>query len=122
MKKFIKSNWVHTDSENIDPKLTQQVFRSDNCMVVRYIYEPRLEFPEHSHPQEQVTIVRRGELLFNIDGEEIILKKNDICAISPNIPHSTKVLSDEGAETLSIFTPLQEKIIIDRRKTPRPTG
>jgi len=116
MKDYIKSNWIHTDSQTVDPKLTQQVFRSDNLMAVRYVYEPGLEFPEHSHPQEQVTIVRRGQLLFTINGEEVTLKTNDICAISPNIPHSTKVLSEEGAETLSIFTPLKEKIIIDRRK------
>jgi quercetin dioxygenase-like cupin family protein len=116
MKDYIKSNWIHTDAQEIDPKLTQQVFRSENLMAVRYVYEPGVEFPEHSHPQEQVTIVRRGELLFTINGEEVPLKKNDICAISPNIPHKTKVLSEDGAETLSIFTPIKENVIIDRRK------
>ncbi|MGD9487490.1 MAG: cupin domain-containing protein [Calditrichaceae bacterium] len=114
MRRYIKSSWIQTNAESLDPKLTQQVFKSQNIMVVRYVYEPGLEFPEHSHPQEQVTIVSSGELLFDIDGEKVKVKKDEICAISPNVPHSTKVISEEGAQTVSIFTPIKDRVIIER--------
>ena len=58
MKKYIKSNWIETDRQHLDPKLTQQIFTSANVMVVYYIYEPGLEFQRHSHPQEQITIIQ----------------------------------------------------------------
>ena len=64
MQKYIKSNWLETDQEKIDPKLTQRIFTSGNVMVVHYVYEPGLEFQAHSHPQEQVTIVQSGRLLW----------------------------------------------------------
>ena len=75
MKKYTKSSWVEMYKEHLDPKLTQQVFTSQNVMVVYYIYEPGLEFQSHSHPQEQVTIVQSGRLLIDIEGEKVELGK-----------------------------------------------
>ena len=114
MKKYIKTNWNETTAEDLDPKLSQRVFRSQNVMVVKYTYEPGLEFPEHSHPQEQVTIIEKGHLLFIIDGEKVEMKAGDVCAIPPNVPHSTIVLGDEHVESISIFTPIKDRIIIER--------
>ena len=57
MRKFLKSSWLETDEEQLNAKLSQRVFTTNNVMVVHYIYEPGLEFEKHSHPQEQVTIV-----------------------------------------------------------------
>ncbi len=103
-----------TASETLDPKLSQKVFTSQNVMVVNYIYEPGLEFPEHSHPQEQVTIVQKGSLLLNVNGEKVELRAGDICSISPNVVHSSVVLGDEQVEAISIFTPISDTIIINK--------
>ena len=111
MARYIRSSWKKTDKKSLDPKLTQQVFSTGSIMLVRYVYEPGLNFPEHSHPQEQVTMVEEGKLEFEIDGEKVILNEGDICAIGPNIPHSTSV-GNERAIAISIFTPVKEDIII----------
>lgn len=73
MKKFIKSSWVETDKQLLDPKLTQRVFSTKNALIVHYVYEPGLEFEEHSHPQEQITIIQSGHLILEIDGEKVDL-------------------------------------------------
>ncbi|MBN2367133.1 MAG: cupin domain-containing protein [Calditrichaeota bacterium] len=112
MAQYIRSSWQKTDKKVLDPKLTQQVFSTGNIMLVRYVYEPGLNFPEHSHPQEQVTMVEEGSLEFDIDGEKVILTEGDICAIPANIPHSTSV-GNERAVAISIFTPVREDIIIE---------
>ncbi len=112
MGKYKLSSWQKTDKKVLDPKLTQQVFNTGSVMLVRYVYEPDLHFPEHSHPQEQVTIVEEGELEYVIDGEKVVLKEGDICAIPPNVPHSTTVSSKHRAVALSIFTPVKEDVII----------
>ena len=114
MKKYNKSSWIEMNKEQLDPKLTQQVFTSQNVMVVYYIYEPGLEFQSHSHPQEQVTIVQSGRLLIDIEGEKVELVTGDICAIAPNITHSTLVLGDERVESITIFTPISEQVIFQR--------
>ncbi|GAB4336313.1 MAG: hypothetical protein Kow0037_17400 [Calditrichia bacterium] len=113
MSGFRKSSWQKTDKKELDPKLTQQVFRTQNVMLVRYVYEPGLYFPEHTHPQEQVTMVEEGVLEFNIDGETVILESGDICAIPPNVPHTTTV-GNQRAVAISIFTPVKEDVIIEK--------
>ena len=114
MARYIRSSWKRTDKKVLDPKLTQQVFATGNVMLVRYVYEPGLHFPEHSHPQEQVTMVEKGSLKYEIDGEIVMLKEGDICSIPPNVPHSTAV-GREQAVAVSIFTPVKEDVIIKSR-------
>ncbi|MFZ0390907.1 MAG: cupin domain-containing protein [Calditrichia bacterium] len=111
MARYLRSSWQKTDKTHLDPKLTQQIFSTGGIMLVRYVYEPGLHFPEHSHPQEQVTIVEKGMLEFDIDGEKVHLVEGDICSIPPNVPHST-VVGDERAVAISIFTPVREEVVI----------
>ena len=47
-----------------------------------------------------------------IAGEKVELKTGDICSIAPNVEHSTTVLGDEKVESISIFTPGTEPVII----------
>src|ERR1700694_4632466 len=50
--------------------------------------------PMHSHPQEQITYVAEGELLFLAEGEEPYrLLAGDMVAIPPDLPHSIQLLS-----------------------------
>jgi quercetin dioxygenase-like cupin family protein len=114
MEKFIKSSWYERSEEKLDPKLSQRVFSTQNAIVVHYVYEPGLEFESHSHPQEQITIVQSGQLLFEVAGEKIELKAGDICSIAPNIEHSTTVLGPDKVESISIFTPGTEPVVIKR--------
>ena len=111
MPNYTVSSWKKTDKKTLDPKLTQQVFTTGSVMLVRYVYEPGLHFPEHSHPQEQVTIVEKGTLEFYIEGEKVVLTEGDLCAIAPNVPHAT-VVGNERAVAVSIFTPVREDVII----------
>ena len=114
MEKFTKSSWYERAEEKLDPKLSQRVFSTKNAIVVHYIYEPGLEFESHSHPQEQITIVQSGRLRFDIAGEIVDLKTGDICSIAPNVEHSTMVLGNERVESISIFTPGSEPVIIHK--------
>ena len=114
MRNYIKSSWKDTSQEFLDPKLSQQVFKSKNVMVVHYVYDPGLEFEEHSHPQEQVTIVQSGRLLLTVAGEKVELKAGDICLVFPNVSHSSVVIGDEKVEAICIFTPISERVIIEK--------
>jgi quercetin dioxygenase-like cupin family protein len=112
MGNYRLSSWKKTEKELLDSKLTQQIFTSEKVMLVRYVYESGLKFPNHSHPQEQVTYVIEGELEFIIEGKKVILEEGDICAIEPNVQHST-IMRKKRAVAISIFTPVKENVIID---------
>lgn len=115
MRNYIKTSWKETSHEQLDPKLSQQVFTSKNVMVVHYVYDPGLEFEEHSHPQEQVTIIQSGRLLLTVDSEKVELKSGDICSIFPNVNHSSVVIGDESVEAICIFTPISERVIFEKK-------
>jgi quercetin dioxygenase-like cupin family protein len=115
MASYLRTSWKKTGKKSLDPKLTQQVFSTGSVMLVRYVYQPGLVYPEHSHPQEQVTMVESGTLEFDINGEKLVLGEGDICAIPPNVPHSTAV-GDEQAVAISIFTPVKEDVIIQPQR------
>jgi quercetin dioxygenase-like cupin family protein len=114
MKNYIKTSWKETSHEFLDPKLKQKVFTAKNVMIVHYVYDPGLEFEEHSHPQEQVTIIQSGRLLLTIAGEKVELQTGDICSVFPNVSHSSVVIGDEKVEAICIFTPISERVIIDK--------
>ena len=112
--KYKKTSWEKVDVKNVDPKVKQQVFATDNIMAVRYVYEPGLHFPEHSHPQEQTTIVEKGRLIYFIDGEKVELNTGDIITIKPNVKHGTDTPEDVTSVALSIFSPVTEEVVIEK--------
>jgi quercetin dioxygenase-like cupin family protein len=114
MQKYLLSNWLESNVEQLDPKLSQRVFTTSNVMVVHYIYEPGLHFDAHSHPQEQITLVQSGRLVIDIEGETVELKRGDICCIFPNVKHSTLVLGEDPVESINIFTPVADQVIIHK--------
>jgi quercetin dioxygenase-like cupin family protein len=114
MRNYIKTSWKETSHEQLDPKLSQQVFKSKNVMIVNYVYDPGLEFEEHSHTQEQIMIVQSGVLNLSVAGEKVELRAGDICSVFPNIRHSSQVIGDDKVEAICIFSPISERITIDK--------
>jgi quercetin dioxygenase-like cupin family protein len=62
--------------------------------------------PEHSHVNEQVTVLKKGALLFRIEGQEIVLRAGEVLEIPPHAPHSVEALEDSVA--IDIFAPRRE--------------
>jgi quercetin dioxygenase-like cupin family protein len=59
--------------------------------------------PLHSHPNEQLTYVLEGALLFRIDGREFTVRAGEVLTIPPNMPHEAFALED--TVDLDIFNP-----------------
>jgi quercetin dioxygenase-like cupin family protein len=57
-------------------------------MLTFFDIEPGREFPEHSHPHEQISYVLEGEVVFTLDGQTCILRAGEGVTIPPNVPHS----------------------------------
>jgi quercetin dioxygenase-like cupin family protein len=62
--------------------------------------------PEHSHPNEQISMLDQGSLRFVIAGQEILVKAGEVLRIPPHVPHSAEALED--AVAVDLFSPVRE--------------
>jgi quercetin dioxygenase-like cupin family protein len=62
--------------------------------------------PEHSHHNEQISMMEQGTLRFVLAGEELILKAGQVLRIPPHVPHSAEALEDSIA--VDLFSPVRE--------------
>ena len=58
---------------------------------------------EHSHHNEQITMVEKGALKFAIDGGHKVVHGGETLVIPPNVPHS--VIALEDTVVFDVFAP-----------------
>lgn len=52
------------------------------------VYEPQTKVHEHRHPFCEIRVVAQGEMLFNIQGNQFLLRAGDRVEIPANTKHS----------------------------------
>ena len=81
---------------------------SDAMNVQHFEIEPGAAVEEHSHPNEQTGFIYEGELVFTVDGEEIVCGPGDSYAIPGDQPHGAENRGDETVRGVDIFSPPRE--------------
>ena len=61
-------------------------------------------FPSHVHPEEQVSIVREGEMDITIGEVTRRVRPGDVIVFPPNVPHAGQT-SDVPCRLIDIFSP-----------------
>ena len=102
-------NWNDIPSEEVYPGITRQVVKGERQTLVRYVYQPGSVFPRHEHPQEQITAVLSGTIVFDIDGTVKRLGPGDVAIIPGDTPHGARVDGNEVVETLNNLSPRREQ-------------
>ena len=103
-------SWRAVPAELVRPGIERRVVHGDQQTMVRYLYAPGSVFPVHAHPQEQVTLVIRGHIRFDMAGESIELGPGDVAVIPGNTPHGAEVVGDEEVETYNALSPRREEL------------
>ena len=62
--------------------------------------------PEHSHYNEQFTMVIDGELELTVAGEKVVLTRGKVLVLPPNVPHSARALTE--VYVIDVFHPTRE--------------
>lgn len=101
-------NWDDIPVERVLPGITRAVVHGDRQTLVRYRYEPGAVFPEHSHPQEQITVVLSGRIAFDVGGERRILGPGDVGVIPGDVPHGAEVVGSEIVDTINALSPRRD--------------
>jgi quercetin dioxygenase-like cupin family protein len=56
--------------------------------VFEEIYQPSQKISDHRHPFTEVRIIVKGELFFNVAGNQLLLREGDRIEIPANTKHS----------------------------------
>jgi quercetin dioxygenase-like cupin family protein len=98
--------WDQVEIEKLNPFLERQVIHADHMTVARMYIKKGCLVPEHSHHNEQISIVEQGSAKFVLAGAERVLTAGDVVLIPPNVPHYVEAIEDCVA--LDLFSPRRE--------------
>lgn len=77
---------------------------TERATVTVYDFEPGAAFPLHRHPQQQITIVERGEIEFSLPNGAIRLEEGGWSVAPPDVEHGI-VAGASGARIVAIIVP-----------------
>jgi quercetin dioxygenase-like cupin family protein len=67
-------------------------------------FPPKSGFPPHVHPEEQVSIVREGEMEITAGDMTRLVRPGDVIVFPPDVPHSGRTF-DVACRLIDIFSP-----------------
>lgn len=95
--------WNQIPREQMNPQFARQVIHSDTMTVAKVYLAKGSLVPEHSHPNEQLSYIESGKLLFRMNGVEQIVAAGEVLQIPGGVPHSAEALEDTAG--IDIFSP-----------------
>lgn len=98
--------WESVKREQMSPKFVRQVIHGQKMTIARINLSAGATVPEHSHANEQISMLQEGKLRFVLSGEERILVGGEILHIPPGAPHSVEALED--SLVMDLFSPARE--------------
>jgi mannose-6-phosphate isomerase-like protein (cupin superfamily) len=76
------------------PGIERRAVWLDRVMIAFFIFQPYAVVPEHSHENEQITMVTCGMMEFTMGDEARVLRSRDGVCIPPNAIHSARILDE----------------------------
>ena len=98
--------WDRIEKEQLSPVFARQVIHGDTLTVARVYLAKGCKVPEHSHHNEQISIIEQGSLRFVVGGVEKVVRAGEILRIPAHVPHSAE--ADEDCVGLDVFSPVRE--------------
>lgn len=92
------------DSYEIAAGLFFRPVFAENISLNFVSFPPNSGFPTHVHSEEQISIVRKGEMEITIDGTVQLIGPGDVIVFPSNVPHAGRTL-ETGCRLIDIFSP-----------------
>lgn len=91
--------WSEVLNETLNPLLSRQFVSGTQAMFARIELKKGCLVPTHSHPNEQISYIESGALLFRLghpEEEEQVhtVRAGEVLVIPGNLPHSAEALED----------------------------
>ncbi|MFN8215956.1 MAG: cupin domain-containing protein [Solirubrobacterales bacterium] len=98
-----KIRWEDQELVEARPGIFGATVQTPQLTAILYRYEPGSSWEEHSHPQDQFTMVLEGTVDFVVAGEPVRLGAGEAAALPGGTPHSATV-GAEPAVTINVLT------------------
>lgn len=98
--------WDDVKKEQMNPLLVRQVIHGQTMTIARIHARKGCAVPQHSHHNEQVSMVEKGRMKFVVDGREMVLGPGDTLQIPAHATHSVEALED--TIVVDLFSPPRE--------------
>ena len=99
-------DWNQVEKEQINPTLVRQMIHGETMTVARLQLSKGCSVPEHSHANEQISMIEKGALRFVLAGREQIVRAGEVLHIPAHVPHSAEAIEDSLA--VDLFSPPRE--------------
>lgn len=86
------------------PGVARRTNHTEQATVSAYAFEPEARFPLHTHPEEQITVVLEGTVVFEVEGERHALGPGETYAVAAGLEHGLQAGPD-GARFLAVVVP-----------------
>jgi quercetin dioxygenase-like cupin family protein len=107
---FQHRDWSTIPVERIGDGIERQMLWGERLMVCRLRLAPHVVTAVHSHPHEQITIVEKGRVRFEVEGRDRIATAGDVLHFPSRVSHGATML-DEEVVLIDIFTPVREDFL-----------
>ena len=77
---------------------------ADNMSLNFVTFPANSGFPPHTHPEEQISIVREGEIEITIGDTVTMARPGDVIIFPPDVPHAGRTF-DALCRLIDIFSP-----------------
>ncbi len=98
-----------TPHDELIPGARAAAFGGERVMVNHVILKAGTAVPPHAHPEEQLTLVLRGRIVFELEGETAELGPGEIVWVPANARHAVRVLED--TVVLDVFSPVRADLL-----------
>ncbi len=86
--------WNEIEKEQLNALTVRQAIHGETMTIARFELRKGSTIGEHSHPNEQFSMVQSGSVRFRIAGEEAIVRAGEAVRVPANVAHSAEVLED----------------------------
>jgi len=104
-----RKNLMAAEKKPLFEGVRATAFGGERAMVNYVELAPGTDVPEHAHPEEQLTLVLSGRILFVLEGEEAELGPGEAVWVPPGARHRVRAL--EESVVLDVFSPVRADLL-----------
>ena len=105
-------DWSQIEQEYLNPQTARQVIHGENMTVARIHLDKGAIVPEHSHANEQITMLTAGRVKLIYPDHEQVVEAGQVIQTPPNVPHRLEALEESTA--IDVFAPRRGDWILAR--------
>jgi len=100
-------SFAHLAAATPYPGVRRRTVHSGRATVTEYTLDPGATFPQHRHPQEQITLVEGGEVRLTAGGATEVLHPGAWSIIAGGVEHGITAGPD-GARIVAVLSPRRD--------------